>query len=619
MRITCDSCGAKYSIADEKVRGKVFKIRCKKCSNIVVVRGTAGAGGAMTGAPDTAEVLPGGPGETDATDAPIWHLVIGREQVGPLTVAQVREHLERGEIDANSYVWREGYADWVRLATIPELVGPAEGRDAGGEQWARPGANGEGQRARDRGHGDRGQGGSPETAASLMQVGGAGRQASDGAFAAVGHQAADPHGGLFPAAAQDDATRNDLFVGVPAGARTGGSMFPGDDPGVGAGGEAGAGPRMTGQRGENSVLFSLANLQALATGGSTSGPTGTGFGAAPAAASGARGSSGLLDIRAMAAATVPAAQRRATGEDDLPALGGYSAPMAAAPVLFPTAVDERPSWLLPVLIGVGGLLLAVIAVLVVVLLKRPSVPAAPAPVVAAVSPGGAGTQDPAVGGAPAATPDPGTAPPARAPANAEAPPAADPSAAAGTGREPGLGGRAGDPSARPRPQPRRGVPDPAPSAGGVPAPPPADEAAGGQPPPRRPPRDPAPAPRDDLDNMLDQALAPRRGPAPKPAAGGAEAPAAAGALPERLSRSQIMDAMSTVKGRVQACYDRYKVPGLTNVQIKIAGSGRVDSAAVEGLFAGTETGACVEAAVRGARFPAFAAPSMSVKYPFMLR
>src|SRR5690606_22445969 len=29
MKIVCDSCGAKYSIADEKVAGKVFKIRCK--------------------------------------------------------------------------------------------------------------------------------------------------------------------------------------------------------------------------------------------------------------------------------------------------------------------------------------------------------------------------------------------------------------------------------------------------------------------------------------------------------------------------------------------------------------------------------------------------------------
>ena len=39
MKIICDSCSTKYSIADEKVRGKVFKIKCKKCSHIIVANG----------------------------------------------------------------------------------------------------------------------------------------------------------------------------------------------------------------------------------------------------------------------------------------------------------------------------------------------------------------------------------------------------------------------------------------------------------------------------------------------------------------------------------------------------------------------------------------------------
>ena len=52
MKIVCDACSAKYSIADDKVKGKVFKIRCKKCSNIIVVRGTAGAAGAEEAPPD---------------------------------------------------------------------------------------------------------------------------------------------------------------------------------------------------------------------------------------------------------------------------------------------------------------------------------------------------------------------------------------------------------------------------------------------------------------------------------------------------------------------------------------------------------------------------------------
>ena len=48
MKIVCDNCSTKYSIADEKVRGKVFKIKCKKCSHIIVVKGDVapeGSGG----------------------------------------------------------------------------------------------------------------------------------------------------------------------------------------------------------------------------------------------------------------------------------------------------------------------------------------------------------------------------------------------------------------------------------------------------------------------------------------------------------------------------------------------------------------------------------------------
>ncbi|HEY8925217.1 MAG TPA: AgmX/PglI C-terminal domain-containing protein [Polyangia bacterium] len=38
MKIVCDNCATKYSIADEKVRGKVLKVRCKTCENIITVR-----------------------------------------------------------------------------------------------------------------------------------------------------------------------------------------------------------------------------------------------------------------------------------------------------------------------------------------------------------------------------------------------------------------------------------------------------------------------------------------------------------------------------------------------------------------------------------------------------
>jgi hypothetical protein len=92
-----------------------------------------------------------------------------------------------------------------------------------------------------------------------------------------------------------------------------------------------------------------------------------------------------------------------------------------------------------------------------------------------------------------------------------------------------------------------------------------------------------------------------------------------GSPPRTLSRSQIMDGMRSVKPTVQACYERYKVPGLANVQVKIGNGGRVEKARTRGLFSDTPTGQCVAAAVRGARFPRFTGEPITITYPFILR
>src|SRR5688572_3336705 len=39
LNFACDKCQKRYSIADEKVRGKSVKIRCKHCQNVITVEG----------------------------------------------------------------------------------------------------------------------------------------------------------------------------------------------------------------------------------------------------------------------------------------------------------------------------------------------------------------------------------------------------------------------------------------------------------------------------------------------------------------------------------------------------------------------------------------------------
>jgi TonB family protein len=113
MKIVCDACGTKYSIDDSRVSGKTFKIRCKKCSGVINVRGAA--------AP-VAE-----PAIEPVPDAGAWHVVLGGAQVGPLALEELRRLRTTGKINEEALIWREGFDDWRALGTVDEVrdVAPA--------------------------------------------------------------------------------------------------------------------------------------------------------------------------------------------------------------------------------------------------------------------------------------------------------------------------------------------------------------------------------------------------------------------------------------------------------------------------------------------------------------
>ncbi|MBW1762086.1 MAG: zinc-ribbon domain-containing protein, partial [Deltaproteobacteria bacterium] len=86
MKIVCDSCGAKYSIADEKVAGKIFKIRCKKCSSVLELRGD------QTGA----HPFGGAAAPQDPSGEPSWYIVVDGEQQGPLRPIELSQLFAKG-------------------------------------------------------------------------------------------------------------------------------------------------------------------------------------------------------------------------------------------------------------------------------------------------------------------------------------------------------------------------------------------------------------------------------------------------------------------------------------------------------------------------------------------
>src|SRR5512144_1020100 len=64
MKFTCDRCDAQYMISDEKVGPNGVKVRCKKCSHVILVRRSVENGAAAAESPVPAPApAPGGSGE----------------------------------------------------------------------------------------------------------------------------------------------------------------------------------------------------------------------------------------------------------------------------------------------------------------------------------------------------------------------------------------------------------------------------------------------------------------------------------------------------------------------------------------------------------------------------
>jgi predicted Zn finger-like uncharacterized protein len=174
MKFSCDRCDAQYMISDEKVGPNGVKVRCKKCSNVILVRRAAenGAISAQVPAPAPA-TTPTGEGleaelghafdnafgdaqpkqdqqepaaapapDADSTQAVSpdeaarlaarsaapepaateWYVAIGQAQVGPLPLTEVRRKWEAGDVGPDSLVWRPGMGDWAPLKDVSDLA-----------------------------------------------------------------------------------------------------------------------------------------------------------------------------------------------------------------------------------------------------------------------------------------------------------------------------------------------------------------------------------------------------------------------------------------------------------------------------------------------------------------
>jgi hypothetical protein len=129
VNVTCNKCGKKYVIADDKVVGKSsVKIRCKQCQNLIAVSVADAAGGGVGVAAAPAAPPPDASWEDEKTRArpPLdttatWYAMIAGKQQGPFDITTLSRRVSAGEVTLRTYLWKPGMGDWKRASEVPEV------------------------------------------------------------------------------------------------------------------------------------------------------------------------------------------------------------------------------------------------------------------------------------------------------------------------------------------------------------------------------------------------------------------------------------------------------------------------------------------------------------------
>jgi len=144
VKFLCDRCKTRYSIGDERVRGKILKIRCKNCANVITVRegmpdvdaGSPRRTRTTTAAPmvQTEAAAPAGKNALGAAFASAmtkpppaleeeWYVSNDGEQEGPFSLAQAQRWVSGKPYDADLHCWSEGFDDWLPVDKVSHFRG----------------------------------------------------------------------------------------------------------------------------------------------------------------------------------------------------------------------------------------------------------------------------------------------------------------------------------------------------------------------------------------------------------------------------------------------------------------------------------------------------------------
>ena len=135
VKIACPSCSARYAIPDEKIEGKVAKIRCRKCSASIeadgrttpatvrlAAEGVVADEVAAASAPDAAASAPDAAEGAAEVPAGLYSVDLGESDQRNMSLSEIVEAYNNGDITAETYLWADGMADWQPLGEVAEIV-----------------------------------------------------------------------------------------------------------------------------------------------------------------------------------------------------------------------------------------------------------------------------------------------------------------------------------------------------------------------------------------------------------------------------------------------------------------------------------------------------------------
>ncbi len=112
MIFGCPNCGTDCPVPDDKISGRILKVRCKNCKHIFYIKDPA------LDEPVIGNLhAPPPPDEEDH-----WFYAHKSETMGPVSLAIIKRLIETAKIISSTLVWKEGMDNWKPVIEVDELT-----------------------------------------------------------------------------------------------------------------------------------------------------------------------------------------------------------------------------------------------------------------------------------------------------------------------------------------------------------------------------------------------------------------------------------------------------------------------------------------------------------------